>query len=118
MKMYVYLFAIYYRYLELIFPIWHKTHFKMKYLYSPMAMCWIFGIGYNLAYVIPTSKVLYVRHSYSSLSFQIITPVVQYKFTPCCLMTIHENLRKRFSISFLLSQSANGRRQNLFKNSV
>ena len=54
----------YHRYLELIFPIWHKTHFKMTYLYSAMAMCWIFGIGYNLAYVIPTSKVRCRMHAY------------------------------------------------------
>ena len=83
MKIYVYLFEIYYRYLELILPIWHKTHFKMKYLYSAMAMCWIFGIGYNLAYVISTSKVPCVYHSYS---FQIMIVVVKLKFTPCCLV--------------------------------
>ena len=58
------LFVIYHRYLELVFPIWHKTHFKMKYLYIAIAMSWIFGIGLNAAYVIPTSKVFYICQNY------------------------------------------------------
>ena len=63
-------FVIYYRYLELIFPIWHKTHFKMKYLYSALAMCWLFGIGLNIAYVIPTSKVCSMEFSPNGTGIQ------------------------------------------------
>ena len=29
----------------------------MKYLHTALAACWIFGIGLNAAYKIPTSKV-------------------------------------------------------------
>ena len=50
-------FAYFFRYLELLHPIWHKVHFKIKYLYVALIGCWIFGIGLNAAYVIPTSKV-------------------------------------------------------------
>ena len=46
------------RYIELVYPFWHKTHFKMKYLHISLATCWVFGIGLNAAYKIPTSKVI------------------------------------------------------------
>ena len=45
------------RYLELVYPFWHRTHFKMRYLYITLVSCWIFGIGFNAAYMIPTGKV-------------------------------------------------------------
>ena len=46
-----------YRYIELLYPFWHKAHFKMNYIYIFLAACWILGIGSNVAYKIPTSKV-------------------------------------------------------------
>ena len=46
-----------YRYIELLYPLWHKAHFKMNYIYISLATCWILGIGSNVAYKIPTSAV-------------------------------------------------------------
>ena len=46
-----------FRYVELLYPFWHKVHFKMKYLYTVIALVWILGIGLNAADMIPTSKV-------------------------------------------------------------
>ena len=45
------------RYVELVFPIWHKTHFKMRYIYMALVFAWTFGIGLMGAYMIPTGKV-------------------------------------------------------------
>ena len=45
------------RYLELVYPIWHRTHFKIRYIYMAIAFVWVFGIGLNAAYMIPTGKV-------------------------------------------------------------
>ena len=45
------------RYLELVYPIWHRTHFKIRYIYMAVAFVWVFGIGLNAAYMIPTGKV-------------------------------------------------------------
>ena len=49
--------SIIFRYLELVYPFWHKAHFKMTYLYTAIALCWTLGIGLNAAYMIPTGKV-------------------------------------------------------------
>ena len=49
---------MYCRYLELVYPIWHKTHFQMIYIYLSLGFVWIFGIGVNAGYMIPTDKVL------------------------------------------------------------
>ena len=46
-----------FRYLELIHPLWHKAHFKIKWVYVTMVGCWCFGIGLNASYMIPTTKV-------------------------------------------------------------
>ena len=45
------------RYLEIVHPIWHKTHFKKKWLYICFAIIWPFGMTFNAAYMIPTTKV-------------------------------------------------------------
>ena len=37
--------------------MWHRTHFKMRYLYAAIVFVWIFGIGLNASYMIPTTKV-------------------------------------------------------------
>ena len=47
------------RYLEIVHPIWHKTHFKKKWLYISFAVIWPFGITLYAAFWIPTSKVSY-----------------------------------------------------------
>ena len=44
------------RYLELVYPIWHKTHFKMRYIYITIVFVWMFGLV-EVVEVIPTSKV-------------------------------------------------------------
>ena len=31
---------VYYRYLELVHPIWHKTHFKIKWVYISFPVIW------------------------------------------------------------------------------
>ena len=43
--------------MELLYPSWHKVHFKMKYLYFALALSWIVGIVDIVAHIIPTSKV-------------------------------------------------------------
>ena len=50
--------GFFYRYLEPIYPIWHRVHFKMRYLYTAIALCCFFLIGLNAAYMIPTGKVI------------------------------------------------------------
>ena len=55
------------RYLELVYPLWHKVHFKMRYLYMALAFSWLFGTGLNAAYMIPTGRV-------SSLFVRLFTP--------------------------------------------
>ena len=47
---------IFSRYLELVHPIWHKTHFNIRWIYISFAVNWIFGIIRN-AYLLVTSKV-------------------------------------------------------------
>ena len=46
-----------FRFLEIVHPIWHKTHFKKKWLYICFALIWPFGMTFNAAYMIPTTKV-------------------------------------------------------------
>ena len=45
------------RYLEIVHSIWHKTHFKKKWLYMSFAIIWPFGMFFNGAVWIPTTKV-------------------------------------------------------------
>ena len=45
------------RYLEIVDPIWHKTHFNKKWLYICFAIIWPFGIVFNAAIWIPIQKV-------------------------------------------------------------
>ena len=46
----------FFRYLELVYPLWHKAYFKMRYLYAALIFSWIFGPAVA-SYAIPTSKV-------------------------------------------------------------
>ena len=55
------------RYLELVHPFWHKTHFKKQWIYINFVFCWMFGIVLNLSFLIPTSKVKYLAHMSHSL---------------------------------------------------
>ena len=59
------------RYLEIVHPIWHKTHFKKKWLYICFAIIWPFGMTFNAAYMIPTTK---VNWHWLFTSFAIIGP--------------------------------------------
>ena len=81
----------------MIFPIWHKTHFKMKYLYSALLMCLLLGIGLNAAYVIPTSKVCF---TYENCSFlQLKSCIVATKKKLCiCLLVVPKMRKLRFSL--------------------
>ena len=47
---------IFSRYLELVHPIWHKTHFKVRWIYISFAFNWILGITLCL-HLVATSKV-------------------------------------------------------------
>ena len=49
------LFSI--RYLEIVHPIWHKTHFKKKWLYICFVVVWFSGPALYAAFWIPTVKV-------------------------------------------------------------
>ena len=44
------------RYIELVYPIWHKIHFKMRYIYISLVFVWIFDLV-PVAHMIPTGKV-------------------------------------------------------------
>ena len=49
--------ALFYRYLELVHPIWHRTHFNTRWLYISFGINWVFGVVFNAAYIVPTVKV-------------------------------------------------------------
>ena len=49
---------LFYRFLELVHPIWHKTHFKIRWIYISCATTWMFGVIFNFTYDIPTTKVI------------------------------------------------------------
>ena len=71
-------FVKYCRYLELVYPIWHRTHFKMRYIYRAITFVWIFGLGFIGAYMISTSRVslLYLEIVFKSKALLYI--LVQY----------------------------------------
>ena len=50
---------IFSRYLELVHPIWHKTNFKIRWIYISFVVNWIFGSSL-CAHLVATSK---VKHS-------------------------------------------------------
>ena len=52
-----YYFILINRYLVIIHPIWHKTHFKIRWLFISFAIIWICGIAFNAAYLIPITEV-------------------------------------------------------------
>ena len=54
---------MFHRYLELMYPIWHKTHFKVQWIYIGFATNVLFWIGFALAVHIPTAKVTQLLHS-------------------------------------------------------
>ena len=47
------------RYLEVVFPIWHKTKLKRLHVYFTIVVVWLAGFAYNLVYKISSS---YVHH--------------------------------------------------------
>ena len=51
------LFIVPFRYLELVHPVWHRTNFKIKWLYISFGINWVIGIAFNAAYTLPTTKV-------------------------------------------------------------
>ena len=59
------------RYLELVHPIWHKAHFKIRWLYAALTFASIFGLLLNV-YHIPTTKVNYL-FLYKSLVLKTIS---------------------------------------------
>ena len=63
------------RYLEIVHPIWHKTHFKKKWLYICFAIIWPFGIVFNSAVWIPVTKVIQ-NWLFTALGFFVILTYV------------------------------------------
>ncbi len=45
------------RFLEVVYPIWHKTHFSMRMCYISLGLPWFIGIVWNTAYMLPTAKI-------------------------------------------------------------
>ena len=49
--------TFYYRYLELVHPLWHKSHFKIKWIYISLAANVSLSTIFHAAYKLPTTKV-------------------------------------------------------------
>ena len=45
------------RYLEIVHPIWHKTNFKIRWIYISFAIIWLSGCTLTTAIHVPTTKV-------------------------------------------------------------
>lgn len=85
------------RYAAIVYPIWHKNNFTKKKAYLLMALSWIFGPAFNMAYMIPTAGLqedgsCTVYSIYPSTLIQsvvgVITVVVQYLF-PLALLAFY-----------------------------
>ena len=48
---------IFHRYVELVHPIWHRAHFKMRWIYISFLVNWLFGSLLCGAHLIPTTQV-------------------------------------------------------------
>ncbi len=46
------------RFLEVVFPIWHKVNLTRKVVYGIICSVWAFGILFNFAFTIPTTKII------------------------------------------------------------
>ncbi len=46
------------RYMEIVHPLFHKTHFNRTKAYMGMALSWFIGFFYKFTYIIPTSGVI------------------------------------------------------------
>ena len=44
------------RYISIIYPILHRQHMNKKKVFISIKLIWLFGVGFNFAYMIPTSK--------------------------------------------------------------
>ena len=57
--------------------MWHRTHFKMSYIYISVALVWVFGIILSASYNMTTSTVgilmsnIYNRSFNFSISIQL-----------------------------------------------
>ena len=49
--------SLFYRYLELAHPVWHRAHFNTRWLYISFGINWAYGMIFNGANIIPISKV-------------------------------------------------------------
>ena len=49
--------SLFARYLEIVHPIWHKTHFKKKWLYVSFAIIWPFGMALYAGFWLPSTEV-------------------------------------------------------------
>ncbi len=46
------------RFLEVVFPIWHKVNLTRNVVYGIICSVWAFGILFNIAFTIPTTKII------------------------------------------------------------
>ena len=53
----MYILVVCNRYLELVHPIWHKTHFKKYWIFIGIFINWFYGITIIAAHKLPTTKV-------------------------------------------------------------
>ena len=49
--------VVIYRYLQLVYPMWHKANFKKSWIYNCFICTWIVGPSFHMSHAIPTSKV-------------------------------------------------------------
>ena len=49
--------TFYYRYLELVHPLWHKTHFRIRWIYITLVANVILSVTFHFSYYIPSAKV-------------------------------------------------------------
>ena len=59
LRLNLYIVKLLYTSFELVYPMWHRTHFKMRYLLMAIIFVWLFGLGLNPSYTIPTQKVIF-----------------------------------------------------------
>ena len=64
------------RYLEIVHPVWHKTHFKKKWLYISFAVIWPFGFAFNAVTWIPAKKVNRGKRYLSVINMDLIVNLI------------------------------------------
>jgi hypothetical protein len=85
------------RYAAIVYPIWHKNKVTKGRAFALMALSWLFGPAFNMAYMVPTAGIqadgsCTVYSQYLSTEIQsmvgIITVIIQYIF-PLILLAFY-----------------------------